>query len=363
MKILILTNNDVGLYRFRKELLQTLLQEHTVSVSLPDGPFVSKMKEMGCHICLTDVDRRGVNPLKDMQLFLHYLKLLRSERPDVVISYTIKPNIYGGLACRFYNVPQLATITGLGTSIENRGPLQFLTLALYRICLKRARCIFFQNKQNLAFMQQHGIAQENFHLLPGSGVNLHDNPFEPYPEDDTTVRYLFIGRIMKDKGIGELLECAKQIHDKHSNITFDIVGDFDDPAYASLFEPLQAQGCIYHLGFRNDIHELIASHHAIVLPSYHEGLSNVLLEAAACGRPVITTNVPGCKETFDEGVSGYGVPARDADALFKALLRFANLPHPQKAEFGRMARDKIVREFDRNIVINAYCKEIKKLVH
>lgn len=361
MKILVLTNSDVGLYRFRKSLLQTLLQDHTVCIALPDGSYLPQLKEMGCQIRLMDVDRRGKNPLKDLQLFFRYRKLLCSERPDVVITYTIKPNVYGGLACRLLGIPQIANVTGLGTSIENKGLLQRLTLLLYRMGLKKAKCVFFQNRHNMEFMHAHGIAQHCSRLLPGSGVDLQDNPFEDYPADDGSVRFLFVGRIMKDKGIEELLDCAGRIHPQLPHVTFDIVGDFDETVYETRMNTLQAQGSICHLGFRHDIHDLMACHHAIVLPSYHEGLSNVLLEAAACGRPVITTNVPGCRETFDEGVSGFGVPARDAKALEIALRKFIDLPYSQKAKMGRMGREKVVGTFDRRLVIEAYCQEIKKL--
>jgi len=361
MKILVLANSDIGLYRFRKELLHSLLQQHSVTIALPNGPFLPQLADLGCNIIKTTIDRRGTNPLKDIHLFFRYVKIIHSEKPDIVISYTIKPNVYGGLACRITKTQQLANITGLGTSIENKGFLQIFTLFLYRTGLKQASCVFFQNTHNLTFMQKHRVVQKNFRLLPGSGVNLDENAFEPYPTNDGSIRFLFVGRIMKDKGIEELLVCTKEIICKYPHVSFDIAGEFDEPVYRSQLEALHKQGYVTYLGFCNDVHCLMKTHHAVILPSYHEGLSNVLLEAAACGRPVITTNVPGCRETFDDGISGFGSEARNATSLRDAIIRFIELPYDQKIAMGMRGREKMVREFDRRLIIDAYHEEINNL--
>lgn len=360
MRILLLANSDIGLYRFRKELVSRLAGEHELVLSLPPGRFTQAFRDMGCQVVDTRLDLRGLNPFKDFALAVRYLRLIWRIKPQAVLTYTIKPNVYGGLACRLLGVPQLANITGLGTSIESGGPLRKLVLAMYRFSLKKARRVFFQNAHNRDLMLGSGVITAPSRLIPGSGVNLQENPLEPYPDDKQGVQFLFIGRIMKSKGINELLEAFKKVRETNASAVLTLVGE---PVgdHAGSLKALDGEGQIRYLGYRGDIHDLITACHCVVLPSYHEGMANVLLEAAAAGRPVIASGIPGCREAFDEGESGLSCVPGDSGSLLRAMNAFIGLPWQDKRDMGLHGRAKMEREFDRERIIRAYLDEIASI--
>lgn len=360
MKILIIANSDSGLYGFRGELLQVLLNEHDVHISVPSGEYVHKLTSMGCIYNNIEFDRHGTNPLKELRQILYYKKLIKRIAPDIVFTYTIKPNIYGGIACSALKIPYFCNITGLGTAIENPGIMQKITLFLYRMGLKKAKHVFFQNQQNLDFMLKHKIVKCPYTLLPGSGVNLQRFAFMNYPDNQTNINFLFIGRVMKDKGIDEFLSAAKSIKSKYPNTQFDIVGAFDGD-YEDVINAAVNDGYINYHGLQSDVKPFINKSHCVVLPSYHEGMANVLLEAAASGRPVIASDIAGCRETFDDGVSGFACKAKSAESLINAVEKFIALPYEQKEKMGIAGRKKVEQQFDRQIVIDAYVNELNNL--
>ncbi|HAL62939.1 MAG TPA: glycosyltransferase family 1 protein [Clostridiales bacterium] len=359
MKILILTNFDMGLYKFRKELICELCRENQVIAALPDGEYIEALKDIGLKCINFEFKRRGTNPFADIYQFIRYIKLIKRVKPDIVLTYTIKPNVYGGLACRILKVPYIANVTGLGTSIENGGILSILNKKLYKIGISGAKCVFFQNRGNQKFFEEHKIANGNNRLIPGSGVNLSVHHIEEYPEDDGNIKFLFIGRIMKDKGIDELLEAMECLYERYKNISLDIVGDCEEN-YGGKLLKAASKGFIKYYGKQKFIHSFIKNAHCCVLPSYHEGLANVMLEAAATGRPVITTRIHGCCETFEEGVTGFGCEPKSAESLREAMEKFLILPYEEKRQMGMQGRKKMEQEFDRNFVIEAYIDEIKK---
>ena len=360
MKILILCNNDLGLYKFRKELLQEFRKRnHEVTIVLPDGPFVPRMKEMGCRCIELNFERRGKNPFADFLLFRNYERIIRENAPDVVLTYTIKPNIYGGMACGQLGVPFLANVTGLGTALENPGPLRLLLLFLYRRGLRKAACVFFQNRENLDFALRHKLVRGKHVLLPGSGVNLMEYTPLPYPGGEK-VKFLFIGRVMRDKGINELLAAAETLKREGLDFSLDVVGGMDED-YGGKLQAAEEQGLIKYHGSQANVAPFIAEAHCVVLPSYHEGMANVLLEAAASARPVIATRVHGCLETYTEGESGLGCEAADAESLADAMRNFTRLSLEAKREMGLAGRRKVESEFDRQIVVSAYIAQIEDL--
>ena len=316
--------------------------------------------QTGCIFEPYAFNRHGTNPLAEMRMIRDYKKIIKRVSPDVVLTYTIKPNIYGGMACASLGVPYVANITGLGTAVENGGILQKITLTLYKIGLRKAQNVFFQNSSNLDFMLKHGIIKGAYDLLPGSGVNLERHYFEEYPKDNDSLTLLFIGRLMKDKGIEELIEASKVICHKHNNIKFVAIGDCEAD-YKERLNSIQTNCPIQFLGHQADVHSYIKNSHAVILPSYHEGMANVLLEAAAGGRPVLASDISGCRETFDEGVSGFGFKPRDVDSLCEAIEKFIALPYEKKAEMGRAGRRKMEREFDRKIVVDKYMEIINEI--
>lgn len=359
MKVLILANNDVGLYNFRKELIQRLIQENIqVHIALPNGERIPDLEKIGCVYHEIQIDRRGMNPVKDGLLFGKYLRLLRNLKPDTVLTYTIKPNIYGGIAGRICRKQYIVNITGLGTAIENGGLKKALLLYLYKIALKKASCVFFQNHSNYKKFISYGICRTKEKILPGSGVNLKYHMFEEYPEENSPVIILFIGRIMRDKGVNEFFEMAEQIKKEYPDVIFQMIGFYEENYRVKVSE-LQSRNVIEYLGFQEDIRPYLKKSWAVIQPSYHEGLSNVLLEAGAHGRPVLASRISGCRETFDEGISGLGFKVKDSGSMQKTVKKFLELPYQKKREMGMAARKKMEDEYNREIVINEYMKEIK----
>ena len=358
-RILILANNDVGLYKFRRELIETLIKRgEQLYISLPHGHYIEKLSQMGCIFIETPIDRRGTNPITDMKLLINYTKLIKTIKPDVVLTYTIKPNVYGGIACQLTNTSFLANVTGLGTSIENGGFLQRITLILYTFGLRKAHCVFFQNELNKKFLE-NSVVKSRTKLIPGSGVNIDHHNFEEYPIDNGVIRFLFIGRIMKSKGIDELFKAAQIIKTSFPNTEFHFVGGKEED-YDDRLNELTKKEIIFYHGLQESVHTFIKDCHATINPSYHEGMSNVLLESASTGRPVLASNVPGCMETFDEGISGFGFEVKNVDSLVKTIIKFIELPYEQKKAMGIAGRKKMEKEFERNLVTQAYLEEIRQ---
>ena len=359
-RILVLSNNDVGLYRFRKDLLAALLGAgHEVYISLPDGDFVPELVQLGCHFVDTPIERRGMNPIHDSKLFHQYRAMLKEVKPDLVLTYTIKPNIYGGLACQMAHIPYAVNITGLGSAIENGGWLKRFVLALYKPALKGAKVVFFENAGNRGTLVATGVVPRGRDVvLNGAGVNLEDYPYQPYPQEGP-VRFLFVGRVMHEKGVDELFAAAKRMKQKYGDgVEFHIVGSFEE-AYKPVMDELEQASVVKYHGYQSDMKPFYAMASCIVLPSYHEGMSNVLLEAAASGRPLITSDIPGCREAVENGVSGYLCSAKDADALYDAMQRFAELPESWRAEMGRRGRERMEQKFSKTAVVAETIKHLE----
>lgn len=359
-KVLVLANCASGLYDFRNELLLALLQKYEVHVSLPDEEDVPELAQEGCILHHTKLDRRGINPVKDSKLLADYWKLMKEIRPNVVLTYTIKPNIYGSLCARIRKIPYMVNITGLGSAFEEGGILLRIVVFLYRIALKGASCVFFQNAKNREIFSECGIQGKKDRLVPGSGVNLERHMWEQYPSQNELVRFLYVGRIMKEKGMDELLYVAEKIKQEYPNVLFEIVGSYEDD-YREIVEEKQKAGIVHLTGYQKNIHPYYKAASAVVVPSYHEGMSNVVLEAAATGRPVLASDIPGCQEGFDDGKTGIGFIPRDKEAFLGAVRHFLNLSYEERNRMGFNARKKMEREFDRQKVVDAYLEEIEQI--
>lgn len=358
-KILILANKDITLLYFRKELIERLIEEkNEVIVCFPKSDKIHEFINMGCKYIDIKMDRRGTNPVKDMGIIFSYLKILKKEKPDIVLTFTIKPNLYGGFACRIKKIPYIANITGLGTALQNEGILQKFTIFLYHIAFKKIKCCFMQNEDNMKFFEKHKIAERKRKLLPGSGVNLDKYKLLNYPKESDDLEFLFIGRIMKEKGIDLYIETAKYIKSKYNNTKFHVIG-YCEQDYEQKLEDLQNQGIIIYHGKQDNMIPFYKLSCCTIHPTYYpEGMSNVLLESAASGRPVITTDKPGCREIVDDGVTGFIVKPQDLEDLKIAVEKFINMPYEEKVNMGLAGRKKVEKEFDRNIVIDAYIKQI-----
>lgn len=360
-KVLFLVNHDVVIYNFRLELVERLLAEgHEVYISSPYGERIDDLIDMGCHYEEIEISRHGANPFKDLEIFNTYKKLLKRIKPDIVFSYTIKPNIYGGLACSSVKVPYVVNITGLGTAVENKGILQTITVNLYKIAMRKAQRVFFQNTENMQFFAKRNIAIGKHALLPGSGVNLERFPLSDYPSDEI-VNFAFISRIMKEKGIDQYLDAAEAIHERYPNTRFHVCG-FCESEYEDKLSSLQERGIICYHGMIRDVKGFLEGIHCTVHPTYYpEGLSNVLLESSACGRPIITTNRSGCREVIDDCVNGYIVKQECSSDLIDKIEKFLALTYEEKKNMGLAGRRKVECTFDRNIVVERYMNEISLL--
>lgn len=360
MRVMILANLDLGLYQFRKELIQELLKENEVIISLPYGDLVEPLKEMGCKFVDTPVDRRGINPVTDLKLFNAYRKLLKQEKPDLVITYTIKPNVYGGLACRMAGVPYAVNITGLGTAFQKDGMLKNIVTQMYKTSCKKAKVVFFENAGNQQiFVESEIVKPEQTCLLNGAGVNLEHYQLLEYPKDDEETRFLFIGRVMKEKGIDELFAAMKMLVAEGVKCSLDVVGPYEDD-YKEVIEKYEAEGWLRYHGFQTDVRPFIKNCHCFVLPSWHEGMANTNLECAASGRPVITSNIHGCLEAVEDGVSGYLCERKNVDSLYQVMREFVDFPCEERRIMGVAGRKRMEEIFDKKKVVNETIEELQK---
>lgn len=356
-KVLFLSNHFITLYSFRREFVKRLVDEgHEVILSLPEDPDNKFFEDMGCKIIITPIDRRGVNPVKDLKLIAFYKKMIKNVAPDIVYSYTIKPNIYGALAIN-KKFKQICTITGLGTFFVEKSFITPIAIFLYQISIPRAYKVFFQNTYDRDVFIRHHMVGKRYEVIPGSGCNLKEFVPLSMPEGEK-IRFLYIGRVMRQKGIDTYLEAAKRIREKYPNTEFIIAGWNEDAEYKPIVEDYMNKGYVNYIGFRKDIKDWIRDTHCTVLPSFGEGIPNVILESAASARPCIGSDIPGHFATIEDGVTGYIFKTKDADSLTEVLEKFIRLSTEERTQMGLKGREKMEREFDRQIVIQKYMDEL-----
>ncbi len=359
MKVVIMANFDMGLYKFRKELVNELNKKNEVVIVVPKGDYNEYFENIGCRVINIELERRGRNPISEIKLLTNLWKIVSKEKPDWILTYTIKPNLYGGIISRIKHIPYIANITGLGSAVETKSILQKILLVLYKYALGKANCVFCQNKENSSFLSNNGIAKGKHVLIPGSGVNLDEFAFMEYPSTKT-IKFLYVSRIMKEKGIEELLEASKKIKNKYNDIEFHILG-FCEQEYESLIKEYVDKNIVEYHGLQKDTRPFLEICNCVIHPSYYpEGMSNVCLEGAASGRVVITTDRSGCFETVDDGRTGYIVKQKDVDDLVDKIEKFIHLTWDEKKQMAINAREKMEKEFDRNIVVQAYLDVMEK---
>lgn len=350
-KILILTNHSYMLYQFRKELIQALMEEYEVVLSMPFVGHEEDFQSMGIRCIETKVDRRGINPLKDFRLYRTYRKLIKEEKPNKVITYSIKPNVYGGFACGQLKIPFYANVQGLGTAFQKKGLAQFVTL-LYKCAFRKVETVFFENDVNaLEFQSRRIIPREKQTILKGAGVNLEYYQYQTYP-DNEKVQFLYLGRIMREKGMDELVASVKRLQSEGKEFVLNLVGFFEDE-YKEQVESLQKDGIVVFHGFQADPRPFYTMADCVVMPSYHEGMSNVNLEAAATGRMVITTDIPGCREAVEDGKTGILCESQNTESLYQALSKCMEMSHEDRVQMGQQARKKMEEEFAKELVVKA----------
>lgn len=351
MKILVVGNESGGMFRFRIDLIRELLKRnHLVTILVPDGEFVPEMFKSGCKFIDTPIDRRGINPIKDYKLFHLYKKIISYERPDLVITYTIKPNIYCGLACRIKRVKYDSNITGLGTAFENHGIIRSIVVFLYKLALKGANTVFFENTENKDIFVREGIISENNTcVLNGAGVNTEHFYLADYPTSEI-IKFLFIGRIMAEKGFDELIISMRKLISDGHKVELHVVG-FCEELFEEKIQKCEQEGWMIFHKRQKDVRIFIEKSHCFVLPSWHEGMANTNLESASMGRPVITTNIHGCLEAVEDGVSGLLCKKKDADDLFQKMKQFISLSYEERKAMGIAGRKRMEEIFDKRKVV------------
>ena len=360
-KILIITNHSYMLYQFRRELIEKLMETYEVVLSMPFVGHEDDFAAMGCKCVETDVDRRGINPITDFKLLQFYNKIITEEKPDKVITYSIKPNIYAGLICGHKKIPYYANVQGLGTAFQKK-TLSLLVGLMYKTAFRKVKAVFFENEGNAQeFINRKLIAEDKIIVLNGAGVNLGHYTYTPFASrqqsdecceaENRKMHFLYLGRIMKEKGIDELFTAMCRLHNEYGDkVVLDIVGFFEDD-YKSAVEKMVGDGAAVFHGFQEETRPYYAMADCIVLPSYHEGMSNVLLEASAMGRPVITSDIPGCREAVEDGKSGYLCEMKNADMLFEKMKMMADKSLEEIEEMGRCARERMEKLFDKNRIV------------
>ncbi|OOC44215.1 glycosyltransferase family 4 protein [Thermosipho sp. 1074] len=364
-KILILANNSLWVYNLRKELIIELLKNrydvYFTTIEDNKDRMVKKLVNLGAKHIQIFFNRRNINPLEELRVIKEYRKIMRELNPDIVLTYTIKPNIYGTYVASKFDKPVIINITGLGSSFF-KPILKNVVLKLYKYACKRATFVFFQNQFNYSLFVSNKIVLPNkAKIIPGSGVNIEKfKPIENEKQDEI-VRFLFIGRIMREKGIEEYLKAADVIAKKYSNVEFQILGPFEEEEYRDIILS-NKNPKIKYLGISDDVRNQIKEVDCIINPSYHEGMSNVLLEAGAMGKPLIASDIPGCREIVVDGYNGFLFEPKNVDSLINKVELFIHLPENERKKMGENSRKKIERDFNRNIVVKEYLKIIKKII-
>ncbi len=364
-RILLLGNCYTTIVHFRRELIEYLVKYgYDVWISFPNHSHGEKetgedvAREIGCRFIELKMDRRTANLVKEITLINSISHLIKTLHPDCVLTFTIKPNIYCGYICRKLRIPYIMNITGLGSGLGS-GLIGKMLIGPYVNSANKAYKVFFQNSNDHSFFISYGYKDINADYLPGSGVNLEKYHILPYPKNKKIV-FLYNARIMKEKGIDEYLRVAKHyMHDK--NIEFHICGDCEDKYEKELKELSDQRIVIYH-GRVSDMIKHLEECNCVILPSfYNEGISNCLLEAAACARPIITTDHPGCREVVENGVNGYLIKKKCADDLSLKVESFINLDREKQINMGKKGRIIVEKKFDRQIVIEKYASVIKSI--
>lgn len=357
MKVLILANNDNGLYLFRRDLIMQLLHDgHEIVISVPEENRRTDFETMGCTFIDTPIDRRGINIKADLLLLRKYRKIVKETTPELIITYTIKPNIYGGLASRFAKKQYAANITGLGTAFENPGIIRTIVVNLYKFALRKAKVIFFENRGDRDSLVSFGCCKkEKTVVLNGAGVNTKLYTYQPYP-DNEVFKFLFIGRVMKEKGVEELLEAMRRLNENKVNCFLDVVGPYEED-YSDAVKKYEKAGWLKYHGVQADVKPFIAACDCFVLPSYHEGMANTNLECASSGRPIITSNIPGCKEAVVEG-SGFLCEPRNTDSLYKTMKEMLSISREERERMGQIGRKHMEDVFDKKKVVEETIKNM-----
>jgi len=372
IKVVIALNTSWNIYNFRLNLARALKKNgYEVILVAPYDSYSDILKEEFEYHDIY-INNKGTNPKEDLKTLMGFYRLYKKIRPDIVLNYTIKPNIYGNLACGLLGIKTINNISGLGTVFIKESIVTKIVKFLYRYSLSKSSKVFFQNGDDRDLFVQHSLVKKDIcDLVPGSGIDT--NKFMPvkFEKKDDTFRFLLIARMLYDKGIGEYVEAARIIKnlklkiENYSNIEFQLLGSLDAVNKTAISKEQMQQWVddklVNYLGVTDNVQEFIKKADCIVLPSYREGTPRTLLESASMAKPIVTTNVVGCKEVVDDKVNGYLCEVRNAQDLANKIEMMLGLSDEERVVMGKAGREKMVREFDESIVINKYLNSIEKI--
>ncbi len=367
MKIAILINTSWNIYNFRKGLIVSFLKQgYQVLAIAPKDDYSDRLVELGCQYRDIQIASQGMNPLKDLSFLRQIKKLLREERPDILLTYTIKPNIYGAIACVNLGIPVIANVSGLGTAFYENGPLKKVASRLYQFAFRKIGAVFFQNEEDKkAFSEAVSFDQSKALLLPGSGVDLNYFQAKPLAEG-SKVTFVMVARLLIDKGVREYVEAAQLVRINGKDVEFVLVGGYDPDHPRSItleeFHDIQLNEDVRYYMQQEDIRSILAKATAVVLPSYREGTPKTLLEGAAMGKPLIATDVPGCRNVVVHGSNGFLCREKSSEELAKCLTKFMDLSHDERTKMGLNSRSIMEERYNEQFVISSYQEQIDLLI-
>ncbi|MEA3063192.1 MAG: hypothetical protein QOJ94_2973 [Sphingomonadales bacterium] len=364
--LLISINASWNIVNFRAGLIRGLQEAGYRVVALaPRDPWSERLGELGVEFHPIEMDRKGLSPARDFGLLWRYRRTLHRLRPDAFLGYTAKPNVWGSLAAQSLGIPVINNVSGLGTAFIRGGWLGRLVAALYRLAFRRSATVFFQNEEDRdLFVARRIVSAGKARLLPGSGIDtMHFQPAPPTATEDRPFVFLLVARLLRDKGVGEYVEAARRVRREAPDARFQLLGFLDSDNRSAFSRPeLQAwvdEGLIDYLGASDDVRPAIADADCVVLPSYREGLPRTLLEAAAMGKPLIATDVPGCRQVVRHDVNGLLCRVRDSESLAEAMLETLRAGPQRRAEWGKAARAIVEAEYDERIVVESYLAAVR----
>ncbi|ELH0899974.1 TPA: glycosyltransferase family 4 protein [Vibrio cholerae] len=366
MKLIMVANTAWSVFNFRHSLIKELLccgvQLYVIA---PEDKFSAKLAEMGCQVLDLPMQAKGVNPIADLGLMLRLLRHYREIKPDFIIHYTIKPNIYGSLAAKLAGIPSLAITTGLGYTFVNQNVVSQVARQLYKFAFRYPKEVWFLNEDDRSvFLEHHLIEPDKAVLLHGEGVNLNHFVPSDKPQLDENVRFLLIARMLRDKGVCEFVEAARQIRQHYPNAIFQLLGDCGVPNPSVIGREEIAQwekeGIVEYLGTTDDVRPIIAQADCLVLPSYREGIPRTMIESAAMAKPLIVSDAPGCRDVVLDGQTGYLCEVKNAKSLALCCEQFLTLSDSEKQAMGKAGRSFIEAKFDEKWVIKQYFTTLKK---
>ncbi len=366
----IVINTSWHIYNFRSGLIRALHKlGYKVVAIAPKDVYSQKLIDAGTEYSEIKMNNMGTNIFEDTKLIYSYYKVFKKIKPDILLLYTIKPNIYGSVAAKMLNIPVISSITGLGTVFLHNNLSSKVAKLLYKVTLKIPKKVFFENPNDKnIFLEQGFVKKEKIVLIPGAGIDTNEYiPIETIKYDEKHhEKFLFIARLVKDKGLIEYIEAIRLLKLKHPNVEFAILGPYypGNPTAVtkSEMDGWVEEGLVNYLGESDDVKSIIAEYDCVVLPSYREGLSRVLLEAASMAKPIVTTNVPGCKDVVEHGINGFLCEKEDAYDLANKIEQIIQLTHDERLQMGRRGREKVVNEFAEPLVNKKYILAIQEIL-